>query len=90
MEAPKEIYLAFDNGFVVQSANTDKDGNGNPIFINGLNPHKYIRSDLAELTGADILFIRRLLSDLEMDEWCAELIWDEAARVFNEQRQKNV
>ena len=43
--------------------------------------------DLA-LTGEDIRNISKILHQLEAEDWCLELIFDEAARIFNEQRKK--
>ena len=45
MKAPDKIYLAFKDGFVAQSANTDKDGDGNSIFLPEYEPHEYIHKD---------------------------------------------
>jgi methyltransferase-like protein len=48
MKEPKEIYLAFEDGFIAQSSNVDKDANGKSVFLSGLKPYKYIRADIAE------------------------------------------
>ena len=45
MKPPDKIYIAFENGFVAQTANTDKDAAGNSIFLDGLKPYEYIRKD---------------------------------------------
>ena len=45
------------------------------------------KKDLA-LTGEDIRNISKILHQLEAEDWCLELIFDEAARIFNEQREK--
>ena len=45
MKTPDKIYIAFENGFVAQTANTDKDAEGNSVFVDGLEPVEYIRKD---------------------------------------------
>jgi len=42
---PKSVWLAFENGFVAESGNLDKDANGNSLFLEESEPHKFVNSD---------------------------------------------
>lgn len=45
MKEPDKIFLAFERGFVAQSSTTEKDVNGNSIFLPEFNPIEYVRKD---------------------------------------------
>lgn len=45
MKEPNKIFLAFEHEFVAQSSTTEKDANGNSIFLPELNPIEYVRKD---------------------------------------------
>jgi len=43
---PKDsVWLAFEDGFVAQASNIEKDANGNSLFLEGSEPHKFVNSD---------------------------------------------
>ena len=44
-KTPDKIYVAFKDGFVAQTANTDKDAEGNSVFVDGLEPVEFVRKD---------------------------------------------
>ncbi len=44
---PKDsVWLAFEDGFVAQASNVEKDADGNSIFASGYQPKKFINSDV--------------------------------------------
>ena len=44
---PKDsVWLAFEDGFVAQASNIEKDADGNSIFASGYQPKKFINSDV--------------------------------------------
>ena len=44
---PKEsVWLAFEDGFVSQASNVEKDADGNSVFISEYQPAKFINSDV--------------------------------------------
>jgi len=44
---PKDsVWLAFEDGFVAQASNIEKDANGNSMFASGYQPKKFINSDV--------------------------------------------
>ena len=85
-KAEQRALEAYPYNRAYTSNDTEYDGNfcNRQPYIEG---YEQAERDLV-LTGDDIRFIRRTLSELEADEWTVDTIWDEAARIFNEQRRK--
>lgn len=44
----KAVWLAFEDGFIAQSANTEKFADGSNVFPEGDQPRKFINSDVIE------------------------------------------
>lgn len=42
---PNKVYLAFEDGFVAQSANVKEDASGHSIFLEGLEPKEFVNKD---------------------------------------------
>lgn len=83
MEAPKELYIE-KKGTDIRQYWWEK-----PLLHRGHDGYehiKYIRSDLAELTGEDIKFIVDRYSELPIQY--GPRLFEEILKQFNEQREK--